>query len=81
MGEGRGAVGWCGVQDRAVPGCGCGSGWQKWPDGEGQLSGGRPNWVEKRTLIPLGQICKIHPELRDNVQNKKLYLDVYEHKR
>lgn len=42
VGEGQGAVGWCGFQDRAVLGCGHGSGWQKGPGSEGQLDGGRP---------------------------------------
>lgn len=33
---------WCRSQDRAVPGCGHRSGWQKRPDRDDQMSGGQP---------------------------------------
>ena len=59
----------CRSQDRAVPGCGHRSGWQKWPGSDDQLSGGQPikENYRKETLIPLGQTCKIHSESQDSM--------------
>lgn len=54
--EGQEPVGWHRCQDRGVPGCGHGSGWQEWPDSEGQWTEGQPPGKEScgnETFVPL----------------------------